>query len=258
VCDSPLPEAAFVDVRKGSKASVKVEFRVVGLELTEEELKAVGDAFDQQEAEEAAVNRAAMEEELKKAALKAVKEKMRSAAPVTMVEAEEEKKTKAAAAAATQQQPQKGNGASVVESLDDEDQYHGSCTFSGMEISAYLPAFMRPKAKCRPVSRKYLEHQSSKSSSAITPVAEGNGLNADLTTPKIDAGARRGIFHRTSQMKTDKRVFGRNWLAKKQELVMVNEDDGAIDIIEIDQLSKASQDSLSKTFHSARIGVSAK
>merc|ERR1712087_994849 len=98
VCDSPLPEAAFVDVRKGSKASVKVEFRVVGLELTEQELKAVGDAFDQQEAEEAAVNRAAMEEELKKAALKAVKEKMRSAAPVSVVEAEEEKKTKEAAA----------------------------------------------------------------------------------------------------------------------------------------------------------------
>merc|ERR1719369_549690 len=91
--DKGEQEAAFVDVRKGSKASVKVEFRVVGLELTEEELKAVGDAFDQQEAEEAAVNRAAMEEELKKAALKAVKEKMRSAAPVTMVEAEEEKKT---------------------------------------------------------------------------------------------------------------------------------------------------------------------
>ena len=62
-----------------------------------------------------------------------------------------------------------------------------------------------------------------------------HGLNAidDLNTPRSDERPCRGIMQRSSQMRTAKAQqgsgsFGRNWMAKKQELVLVNKDDGAI------------------------------
>merc|ERR1712098_571718 len=89
--ESPVAEAAnvesvegesqaqeeMVDLKKGTTASVKVEFRVIGLELTDAELKRVDEAFERQEAEEAAAKKEVVEEELKKAALAVVKEKMK-------------------------------------------------------------------------------------------------------------------------------------------------------------------------------------
>lgn len=108
-------------VSKGTKANVKVEFRVVGLELTEEELKAVGEAFDRQEAE-AAVSKDTLEEELKKAALEAVKQQMKGVTETVHVGESREKPAVPKANVA-------GNFS------DMEDQCGTSCSFSGMEIS---------------------------------------------------------------------------------------------------------------------------
>jgi len=249
-CHGGEREGTFIDVKKGTTANVKVEFRVVGLELTEEELKAVGDAFTLREAEEAIVSKEALEEELKRAALEAVKEKMKSATP-------------AADSSEAPEQLVKYSGQVADKFSDMEENCAASCSFSGMEISAYLPAWMKPKAKChqQPKNQLALPLSSSRAIKRWAKKDTNNGLNAidGLNNPRSDV-PRRGIIHRVSQLKPghDEQSGGRNWLAKKQELVLVNNDDGAVDIIEFDRLSKENRASIDGMFNLARPSVAAK
>ena len=119
----------FIDLKKGTTANVKVEFRVVGLELSDAELKQVDEAFARQEAAEAAARKEVLEEQLKKAALEAVREQMKKSAPRSV---EEEQDT-----GESTSNPEPGSkGAGFNEDPVGMDaQCENSCSFLGMEIS---------------------------------------------------------------------------------------------------------------------------
>jgi len=278
--ESPVAEAAnvesvegesqaqeeMVDLKKGTTASVKVEFRVIGLELTDAELKRVDEAFERQEAEEAAAKKEVVEEELKKAALAVVKEKMKQSAPV-------EKETEVEAPHAKPEPIVKASRNSVDDALmGADDPCSNSCSFLGMEISAFVPAFMRPKAKCRTITKEPTKlicqtplKRSTDSSMSLasmrTPAS--HGLNA---IDGLEAGGNwkeTGVVHRTSAINIGARSrpsggMSNKWLAKRRDLVLVNNEDGAISLLNFDRISEKNQQSINQTFNTAPLITSGK
>jgi len=133
--DAGRLEQTFVDVKKGMKANVMVEFQVVGMhDLSEADYKRVDEVFGARK-EEVAASKAMIEEELKREALNAVREKMRQSSPVTKEEP----------SAGEQKHQRKFE---PIEDIELDEQCDSSCSFWGSGISAYVPAFFRPKAKC--------------------------------------------------------------------------------------------------------------
>jgi len=249
VAEEPMQEAAaeYVDVKKGTTANVKVEFRVVGLELTDAQLKQVNEAFERQEAEEAAVRKDVLEERLKKAALEAVKEKMKLTSTLQDEDAEKP--------SAVEQNPQPeevvvtNNAGQDLDQQNDED-CDKSSSFLG--ISAIIPAFMRPKAKCRSTAGKWEENplvaaQSTTSTSSCFGSADG--LNAISELDGTDDWQQKGIIHRSSFMA--KENLTANLTAKRRGLVLVNNDYGAIGLVSLDRLSEENQEAINRKMGTA-------
>jgi len=262
VAEEPIEEAAaeYVDVKKGTTANVKVEFRVVGLELTDAQLKQVNEAFERQEAGEAAVRKDVLEDRLKKAALEAVKEKMK----LTSTLHEDEKP------AAVEQNPQPedvvatNNASQDLDNQTDED-CDKSSSFLG--ISAIIPAFMRPKAKCRSTAETREQNPlvaARSSTSSSSSFEAKDGLNAISELDTTDDWQQKGIIHRTSFIakvgRTDEAMDAEtkikagivaNLTAKRRGLVLVNNDLGAIGLVNLDRLSEQNQEAIKRKMGTA-------
>jgi len=248
--DTGRLEQSFVDLKKGMKANVMVEFKVVGMhDLSEDDCKKVDEVFGARK-EEVSASKAMIEEELKREALNAVREKMRQSSPV-------EKKEPSADRQKHQPEVQKFES---IEDIELDEQCDRSCSFWGTGISAYVPAIFRPKAKCHPkpdIFRNCSDDDKIKRSEiqlkrplTLNSPTNAVGLNAIL---ELEASGDRMP---TSAVSLAKKVnhqgttgVSPNWLAKKQELVWVNNDDGIISILNLDRLSKENQESIDRTFN---------
>jgi len=248
--DAGRLEQSFVDLKKGMKANVMVEFQVVGMhDLSEDDYKKVDEVFGARK-EEVSASKAMIEEELKREALNAVREKMRQSSPVAKKEPSTDQQ---------KHQPEVRKFESI-EDIGLDEQCDRSCSFWGMGISAYVPAIFRPKAKCHPkpdIFRNCSDDDKIKRSEiqlkrplSLNGPTKAVGLNAIL---ELEASGDRMP---TSAVSLAKKVnhqgttgVSPNWLAKKQELVWVNNDDGIISILNLDRLSKENQESIDRTLN---------
>jgi len=165
-------------------ATFKVEVQMEDLELQDEELIALQKELEEmqklKEKEEAEARRKQKREELLKV-LEALREEVRAAKEAENVKVED-KEVKDAQPL----QPQ--------DSL--EDSCNKSCSFMGMEM-AFLPNWMRPKAKCHDFARNLSDDEKSSKPDLDLSDLPSFDLGFGDIRELLHAERERGIYHRT-------------------------------------------------------------
>jgi len=167
-------------------ATFKVEVQMEDLELQDEELIALQKELEEmqklKEKEEAEARRRQKREELQKV-LDALKEEVKAAKEVENVKVED-KEVKDAQPLLPQ------------DSLDDS--CNKSCSFMGMGMEmAFLPNFMRPKAKCHDFARNLSDDEKSSKPDLDLSDLPSFDLGFGDIKELLHTERERGIYHRT-------------------------------------------------------------